>query len=342
MLTSLVKESAGVLDRRFLLVAFLPSLAFVWGSAVLGAVVALGARRARADWSRLGAYDKTLLIAVAFVAALLIATLLAGWSDQLVRWYAGYWPTSLGRVVGELGSTWHRGRQRRLAQEALTDRRTEAVLNDCYPPETQPEQVRPTRLGNVLKSAERYPRLRYGLDAVLVWPRLYPLLPDRVVAGLAAARADLECRLVMATLFALFAALSGTALLVTQQSWWLFAVCFGGGALAAWISYMTGVSAAVGYAEQVKVAFDVYRTDLLRHLDGTEPRTAAGERRRWQELSLLWWRGVRDGIEEPTPSRPMADRGARVMIMSLGACTAVTALAVCITGSAFLLVAGHP
>lgn len=341
MLTSVVKESAGVFDRRFLLVAFLPSLAFVCGSAVLGAVVVLGADRARAEWSGLGAYDKTLLIAVVVIGVTLIATVLAGWSDQLVRWYGGYWPTPLGRVVAELGSTWHRGRQKRLAQDAPTDRLTEAVLNDRYPPETQPEHVMPTRLGNVLKSAERHPRLRYGLDAVLVWPRLHPLLPDRVVAGLAAARAGLESRLVMTTLFALFAAHSGTALLVARQSWWLFAVCFGGGALAAWISYATAVSAAVGYAEQVKVAFDIYRLDLLRQLDGTEPGTAARERRRWQELSLLWWRGVRDGSEEPTAPRPIVDRGSRVMVVSLGSFAALASLVVWITGSVVLLTGGQ-
>ena len=61
----------------------------------------------------------------------------------------------------------------------------------------------PTRLGNILRAAESYPHDRYGADAVLTWPRLFPLLPDRLTASLTAARAEIE-QVVVAGLFSAF------------------------------------------------------------------------------------------------------------------------------------------
>src|SRR5437660_2707708 len=46
-----------------------------------------------------------------------------------------------------------------------------------YPPERQ--DIMPMQLGNVLKAAELYPLKRYGLDAVLLWPRLEEVFPER-------------------------------------------------------------------------------------------------------------------------------------------------------------------
>ncbi len=49
-----------------------------------------------------------------------------------------------------------------------------------------------TRLGNIMRSAEQYPRTRYRLDPVVTWSRLQPLLPDEVTAPLKDAKAAID------------------------------------------------------------------------------------------------------------------------------------------------------
>ena len=71
-----------------------------------------------------------------------------------------------------------------------------------YPP--APESVMPTSLGNVLKSAERYPWQRYRLDAVVIWPRLQPLLPSGSDDLLQQAKTSLDLLLTLATFTWLF------------------------------------------------------------------------------------------------------------------------------------------
>lgn len=350
MIGTVIKGSAGLFDRRFFLGVLLPTLAFLAGAGALTAVVARGPGGARKAWSALPLLDKSLTVAATITVAVVVATLLSGSAVQLLRWYEGYWPTPLGRLLGELGSTWHRRRRGELAEAARTDPVARGILNDYYPPATPNEPALPTRLGNVLRSAERHPRLRYGIDTVTVWPRLYPLLPDRVVAGLNAGRATVEASLVTATLFAVFALYAGTLLVLGRERWWLFVCCFGGGMLVARLFYRTAVSAAVGYAEQLKAAFDVYRLDLLRQLDGaaqdgsagatpppwTPPAAPAEERCRWQQLSLLWLTGVHDGVEEPPRPRPPVDRGARLMVVPLSTWLLVVVALVCLTGAVVL------
>jgi hypothetical protein len=71
-----------------------------------------------------------------------------------------------------------------------------------YPP--APETVMPTALGNVLKSAERYPWQRYRLDAVVIWSRLQPLLPTEFADLLQQAKTSLDLLLTLVTFTWLF------------------------------------------------------------------------------------------------------------------------------------------
>lgn len=51
----------------------------------------------------------------------------------------------------------------------------------------QPERSMPSQLGDILRAAEDYPRERYGLDPIVLWPRLYPQLSEPLCGALGAA-----------------------------------------------------------------------------------------------------------------------------------------------------------
>jgi hypothetical protein len=53
--------------------------------------------------------------------------------------------------------------------------------------------AKPTALGNALRAAEVRPQVAYGLDGVVVWLRLYPLLPEAMRSLLGDAQS--ECQL---------------------------------------------------------------------------------------------------------------------------------------------------
>jgi hypothetical protein len=57
---------------------------------------------------------------------------------------------------------------------------------------TEKELRLPSKIGNVLRASERLPAAKYGLDAVICWPRLWLLLPTVTRQELTQARARLD------------------------------------------------------------------------------------------------------------------------------------------------------
>jgi hypothetical protein len=71
-----------------------------------------------------------------------------------------------------------------------------------YPP--TPDDIMPTRLGNVLKAAEMYTTERYHLDSVLIWSRLQSSLPKKFAEPLRDAESSLDLMVTISTFILLF------------------------------------------------------------------------------------------------------------------------------------------
>jgi hypothetical protein len=161
-----------------------------------------------------------------------------------------------------------------------------------------PRHLRPTALGNVLATIEEYSTARYGLDLNLFWPRLLPLLPERLIELLrdSKTRADFwlnlavlsQCLAAEAVLLALLQgalALRGGAEPLASLFNGLgligLAVLALGAALA---SYRATVYATLELGEFMKSAFDLYR-DALRVTLGLAPAPGlAAEQAQWQNF----------------------------------------------------------
>lgn len=167
---------------------------------------------------------------------------------------------------------------------------TSARLRSRFP---MPEHfVRPTALGNALAAMEETAGAAYGLDAVVIWPRLYPLLADQVRGIVDDLRDSMDAAARLAATGAL-TAVAAVALLAPHAGWWTILALLP--LLIAALAYLGAVQAAVGYGVAMQAAFDLHRFDMLRvlHLGGPANQDAE------QECNRALSDFIRQGVPVP-------------------------------------------
>jgi hypothetical protein len=282
MVTGILSQVTGQLDRRFLLNAFFPTVAFSLLVALTVATGTGGVGPALDLWKQASSVVQVLLavgwVAVVFVTANLLAN--AGlWITRLFEGYAA--PASW---FAPWGRNYHQWRAKSVLEH---DPEGFQRCYPVYPRALSRDDVAPTRLGNLLLSAESYAEDRYGVPAVRVWPRLYHLLPAVLVSSMSEARASMEFLLVMAFLAALYAPAAGIYLLACAgpTAWFLGALF--GGALVAAVAYAASLAPAAVYGDHVRAAFDMHRLELLAAIRAPAPATLDEERRIWDQAVVF-------------------------------------------------------
>jgi hypothetical protein len=292
MFSTVLNEITSYLDRRFVFTFLFPSLLF-W-SGLLGIFALNNDPTALwATWDKQTGTNKIIQIAAALAWVTFFAYMVANQLIWLTRQFEGYWdwlPFHLGVRLRR----WRRAYYTKVleALDAQDDSSADELIYYRYPLPTETEHVLPTQLGNILKNAELYSYQRYQVDAVLMWPRLYAILPKEYTDLLSNAKASLDLMLVISTLSVLFAAIAGGYLLIIGSTWWLFLVCFLGGLVLGGFAYQSGVQAAIPYAQLIKSAFDLYRGDLLDKLGYERPKSLDDEIRFWDNLCKLVYRNI--------------------------------------------------
>jgi hypothetical protein len=295
MLNAFLQKIEGLFDRRFAQAYWLPVFAaaisalFIWAwgyglTETWEAWQSLGT----AQNPQLGDYARLWLLFAALAAITVLAYLLQALTRPMVQLYEGYWPTWLRRwATRPSAKRWQKLRTRRtqtvddgnLTQyAALQDR-----LHHEYPPAES--ALLPTRLGNVLRAAEAYGGTAYGMDAVFWWPRLWACIPAPVQAEIQASLTPMLALLNLSTLFAVVTVAGGAYMAASQTSWWPCITVVIGGALVVWVSYRGAVAQAREYGQQIRMAVDLYRFDLLKALHQGLPRTPQEERALWERLA---------------------------------------------------------
>jgi hypothetical protein len=149
---------------------------------------------------------------------------------------------------------------------------------------SSPGYFLPTPIGNILRAAERRPFDKYGLEAVVLWPRLWPTLPETLRSDLLAARASLDRAAIAGVWGVLFCAFAPFTL-------WAIPIGLGVAATAV-AAVIPGRAQAFG--ELMEAAYDQYRTTLYTQLRWPLPANPHQERVEGQRLTSYLWRGSDD------------------------------------------------
>ncbi len=146
----------------------------------------------------------------------------------------------------------------------------------------------PTRLGDILRAAETRPCQRYGLDPVLLWPRLWLLLPEDVRDDLAAARDRLDRRVQAfgwGFLFLIWVFVCRWALVIALP--WML------------VAYALIEQAACPFADLLQAAFETHRWALYDSLHWPLPeQSGAAEVAAGRALTRFIQRGMADAPVE--------------------------------------------
>jgi hypothetical protein len=277
LISSVLGQVTGQLDRRFLLNAFFPTLLF---SLVIGLVVTAGTGgvgSAVEHWNAATSAVQALIVIGWLAGMLVVANLIANGTLWIIQLFEGYVPPA--KWLARWGRAYQLKRAKRATEEFI-----------FRFPQTKPKDqlewrdMAPTSLGNVLLSAETYPRRRYGVPVVRMWPRLYTILPSELRTALDDARSSMEFLLVVAFFGTLFTAPATIYLICIQaQLAWTLAALLGG-TLVAIVAYRGAHAPAEIYGDHVRAAFDLHRRKLLIAAGMPLPATVQEERRTWDEL----------------------------------------------------------
>ena len=150
--------------------------------------------------------------------------------------------------------------------------------------------VLPTRFGNVIRCFERYPDVAYGMDAIILWPRLVA----KIDAGFASTIDEAKTSVDFMVNSSFLCILSGLSVLLigvftrtpfSAESvfhWGWRSLLF---LLLGIVFYAFAIGRAKAWGEQVKSAFDLYRFDLLKSLGyQQQPTTYFEEKALWDPI----------------------------------------------------------
>lgn len=295
MIATILGQVTGQLEKRFILNSFFPALVF---ALAFGATVAAGFSGplpAIEAWEGDSTGEKVLIVVAAVAGVFLFANLLSNGMQWVIKLFEGY------KLPGWLAKP---GRRRQLkhakelvdkahAGEAGSERAADGfqLTFPIHPTTLTPNDVLPTRLGNLIRSAESYPRQRYGVDSVRFWPRLSPLLPESILAAMTAARTSMEFLLAVSLLSGIYAPIGSIYLIVQNADLSLILIVLVLGSVISIATYFAALAPAAVYGEQIRTAFDLHRHDLLKQLGMPLPASVVEERRLWRELVRFLDRG---------------------------------------------------
>jgi hypothetical protein len=247
---------------------------------------------------------ETALLVVVLISAVLLTHPLQLSAVRLLEGYGS--PRSVLQPLRRKLLDRHVTRREGLAKtasdlEASPDDRQAAAIKLIYDYPSA-DAVMATKLGNILRAAENTPRTRYGIDAIVAWPRLMPFVSDELRAALCDQRNQLDVACRFCVMLAL-GALVSAGLLIRQGPW--LALPLAPLALS-FLAYQSAVVAARAYGESIKAAFDLHRFALLTQMHLPLPADIAAEKAFNTRLYGMLLQGAPVNLTYEHPEPPAA------------------------------------
>jgi uncharacterized repeat protein (TIGR01451 family) len=331
-MTSLLSSISGQFGKPMILGSLFPVLILSILNVVVVAPLlpAMSAIQAKLTRVAIGE-EKWAAVTLGFVV-LVLTGLLYNLNISIIRLYEGYpwrlswigalftWPKKkcfraavpLRLSLRYLRREWGKLDPHSQQARSLGGQQTELALfiNSELP--DREEFILPTRLGNVIRCFERYPAVAYGMDAIVLWPRLISKIDSSFGSSIDDAKTSFDFMLNCSFLSTLttvgivgIGLFYPVPLTVASTVPWIWrALLF---AALAVIFYRFSIGRAAAWGMQVKAAFDLYRFELLKALGyQQQPQTFFEEQALWQRISaqLLY----ADTRERPLPYRAPTTR----------------------------------
>jgi hypothetical protein len=302
-------NAATSVSSRFNLVSLAPSALL---ATVIGGLAASGAFTGVPSLHLLlarAAGVNVFIASVIFLLVFSVSLVLHPFQLLLVRILEGYWEDI--PVLRQLRYVGIEINRRRRWELNVAKNRKDLGLRS-YPPKT--EDLLPTRLGNVLRSAERQAGEQYGFSNVVeMLPRIYPSISPFLAENIGDARDDLDVACRMCAVLWVIALVAGGTLIAdgaVAASAWAWLVLPLAAAVSGVFSYRAAVRCAEDYGRILYYVFDLHRRDFIRALGYVPPERPDDEKRLIADITR--WLVERDSDVAPANYRekPPADSAA--------------------------------
>lgn len=299
MPSSLLSSFGEALSKKWVDRLFGPGMVF-WG---LGLLIGLGPQALTDRWKVFLAAslaEQTAPVILGLAVLMVMDRLVESLSPWVLRFLEGYWLPpfrwAAAWVISIRQKSIQKKRQRRSAlslkrkdgQDLTKKERLELGMleSELYYTPRDDEDITLSRLGDILRTAEKRPYQRYGLDAVLFWPRLWGLLSEEIREDLGASRGQLDRWAQIwfwGLLFLVWGVVNPWALLI--------------GFIWMWAAYRMAAQAAMEFCDLVLAVFDTQRWLLYEALRWPLPsQSGQAERTAGEALTRCIQRGMGEKI----------------------------------------------
>lgn len=299
-LSKVFEGFGGKFGERWLETLFTPAFLFWAGGCVLWASTPnfmwQALKKLENFVKGLDGTHQVLLAVGAFLVIAATSTVAERFTLPLLRLFEGYWPRWAHRLTRRLSARWTQRRASlerkwmRLARRAGAGTLSPARLSLYVELDRRLHEIpvdaayhMPTRIGNVLRAAERTPYDKYGLDGIVCWPRLWLVMPDSAKGDVADARTQLNASTRLTFWSIVFVAWSGFSWIALPLA-----------AIGVWYGYRSMLDDARAYGDLVESAYDVERRALYKSVGWAYPANASLEKASGIRLTSYLWRGSDD------------------------------------------------